>query len=451
MTKFLFSNILNIFEHLNKHKSKKLMHILILGSGGREHTIAWKLAQSNKLTKLFVAPGNAGTLQYATNLNIDIKDFDAIAKACIDNKIDLVFVGPEEPLVKGIYDFIKNTELTKHILVIGPSKNAAQLEGSKSYAKAFMDRHHIPTAKYKEFSKDSFEEGLAYLKTLETPIVLKADGLAGGKGVIICETHMEALAEFEMMLKFSKFGDAGSKVVIEEFLNGIEFSVFAITDGKNYKILPIAKDYKRIGEGDKGLNTGGMGAISPVPFVDDVLFRKVEERIIKPTINGFGEENMEYYGFVFFGLIKVNNEPFVIEYNCRLGDPETEVVLPRLKNDLVDLFQSLFNDGLKDIQIEVDERYAATIVVASGGYPSFFNTGYKVKGLNEKVIEGTKVFISGAVQEAEDVVTTGGRVLAVTSLANSITEAVNNSRATLVEVNFEDMYFRNDIGYEFKN
>jgi phosphoribosylamine---glycine ligase len=451
MTKQILSKILHNFDYFNNTKQLSTMHILIIGSGGREHTIGWKLAENKNTTKLFFAPGNAGTLQFGTNLNAATNDFDAIISHCITHKIDIVVVGPEEPLVNGIYDAIKANELTNHINIIGPSKYAAQLEGSKSFAKTFMQKFNIPTANYKEFNNDNFEDGITYIKEQKLPVVLKADGLAGGKGVIICNSYMEAIAEYEMMLKFSKFGEAGSKVVIEEFLDGMEFSVFAITDGEHYKILPIAKDYKKIGEGDTGLNTGGMGAISPVPFVNETLYQKVIERIVEPTIHAFKEEKIVYKGFVFFGLICVKGEPMVIEYNCRLGDPETEVILPRLKNDLLDIFIKLNEGKLNEINIEIDERFAATIVAASGGYPNYYNVGYTVNGLNNYAKEDTTVFISGAVAEAENIVTTGGRVLAVTSLGSSISDAIKKSKLALENVGFEDMYFRKDIGFEFLN
>jgi phosphoribosylamine---glycine ligase len=451
MSNNVLSKFLNTFGYFNTRKEKNTMHILILGSGGREHTLCWKLAQSKQPVKLFIAPGNAGTLQFGTNLHIALNDFDGIVEACTTHEIDMIVVGPEEPLVNGIYDTIKENPKTSHIQVIGPSKYAAQLEGSKAFAKEFMERHHIPTAYYKEFDQSNFDEGVEYIKQQKLPIVLKADGLAGGKGVFICDSHMEAIAEFEMMLKFSKFGDAGRKVIIEQFLQGIEFSVFAITDGTSYKVLPIAKDYKRIGEGDTGLNTGGMGAISPVPFVNNELYNKVLDRIVVPTINAFKEEGIVYNGFVFFGLISVDGEPYVIEYNCRLGDPETEVVLPRLKNDLLDIFINLRNGTLNEVVIEIDEQHAATIVAASGGYPNFYNTGYRIKGLQDYNNKETTVFISGAKIENDETLTTGGRVLAVTSLGNSLDEAVNKSKVVLENVVFEEMYFRNDIGYEFLN
>ncbi len=423
------------------------MNILIIGNGGRENTIAWKMNQSNLVSQIYVTPGNAGTANEAINLPYEVADFDGILNACITYSIGMVVIGPEEPLVKGLYDFIKNNQATKNIIVIGPSKHASQLEGSKSFAKTFMHNNNIPTAAFKEFDKNSFEEGVAYLKNHTLPIVLKADGLAGGKGVVICNHFIEAVAEFEMMIKHSKFGDAGYKVVVEEFLNGIEFSVFVLTDGKNYKVLPIAKDYKKVGEGEKGLNTGGMGAISPVPFVDAELMQKVEEKIIKPTIEGLQKAAMTYEGFVFIGLIKVNNEPYVIEYNCRLGDPETEVVLPRIKNDLAQLFIDLHNGNLQNAIIEEDNRAAAAIVASSGGYPLTYETGYTINGLQQQT--NSNIFIAGAKLENNEVVTNGGRVLVVSSLGNTLQEAVNASKKTLENIDFEDMYYRKDIGFEF--
>jgi phosphoribosylamine---glycine ligase len=423
------------------------MNILIIGNGGREHTLAWKIKQSKLTSQVFIAPGNAGTSQEGINLPIAVNDFDNIAIACVTHKIEMVVIGPEDPLVNGLYDFIKNNEATKHVIVIGPSKHAAQLEGSKSFAKSFMDKYQIPTAAYKEFDKNSFDEGITYLKNHALPIVLKADGLAGGKGVVICDNFIQATAEFEMMIKHSKFGEAGYKVVVEEFLDGIEFSVFVLTDGKNYKILPMAKDYKKVSEGDKGLNTGGMGAISPVPFVNDELVKKVEEKIIKPTIAGLQQENMTYEGFVFVGLILVNNEPYVIEYNCRLGDPETEVVLPRLKNDLVEMFVALHKGTLSEIKINEDEQVAAAIVATSGGYPLTHSIGYAIDGLDQQV--DSNIFMAGAVERDGEIVSNGGRVFVVTSLANNLQEAVEKSKNTLTKVDFEDMYYRKDIGFEF--
>ncbi len=423
------------------------MKVLIVGNGGREHTIAWKLKQSVLVENIYVCPGNAGTGQLATNLDIKVTDFEGITNTVLANGIDMVIIGPEEPLVKGLYDAIKSNAATAHVHVIGPSKHAAQLEGSKAFAKLFMQRHNIPTAGYREFTIENYEEGVAYLKSHTLPIVLKADGLAGGKGVVICENYIQAFAEFEMMIKYSKFGTAGSKVVIEDFLNGMEFSVFAITDGTNYRILPIAKDYKRVGEGDKGLNTGGMGAISPVPFVDQAMMQVVEEEIIKPTIAGFGKDGMTYIGFVFFGLINVNGKPLVIEYNCRLGDPETEVVLPRINNDLGQVFLDLCSGKLNDVNIETSHQHAAAIVATSGGYPTVYETGYIIDGIND--VTESNVFIAGAVQNDQEIETSGGRVLVVTSLADTLKEAVNKSKESLTKIDFEDMYFRTDIGYEF--
>ncbi|MBS1567230.1 MAG: phosphoribosylamine--glycine ligase, partial [Bacteroidetes bacterium] len=361
----------------------------------------------------------------------------------------MVVVGPEEPLVKGIVDFFNKDAALKHIMVIGPSQFAAQLEGSKSFAKAFMERHNIPTATYREFDNTNYEEGVRYLQQHSLPIVLKADGLAAGKGVLICQNHIEAVAEFELMLQQSKFGDAGKKVVVEEFLVGIEMSVFVLTDGKNYVVLPEAKDYKRVGEGDKGLNTGGMGAVSPVPFADDVFMQKIEDQIIKPTIDGIQKENMDYKGFVFIGIIKVKDEPLVIEYNCRMGDPETEVVIPRLKNDLAELFVATAKGGLDKIRIEHDERYACTIVAVSGGYPGEYQKGFEIEGLNDEQSQDSLVFHAGTMSAYGAVLTNGGRVLCVTSFGESVMEAVNKSKETLETIHFDEMYYRRDIGYEF--
>ncbi|MDQ6755904.1 MAG: phosphoribosylamine--glycine ligase [Bacteroidota bacterium] len=434
------------------------MNIFILGSGAREHAFAWKISRSKLLTKLFIAPGNAGTLEFGENLDISLTDFNAIKKACIKNNIEMVFVGPEDPLVNGIYDFFKADEKLKKIIVIGPSKQAAQLEGSKSYAKAFMQRHNIPTAAYKEFDEKNYNEGIQYIKNHPLPVVLKADGLAAGKGVLICQNHIEAMAEFELMIQQSKFGVAGKKVVVEEFLKGIELSVFALTDGKNFVLLPEAKDYKRIGEGDTGLNTGGMGAISPVPFAHETFMRKVVQKIIEPTIAGIQKENLEYKGFIFFGLIKVEDEPMVIEYNCRMGDPESEVVLLRLKNDLVQLFISCAEDKLRNEKIDIDQRCAATIVAVSGGYPNEYETGkpidlgYLENPESIKTIDaegGIMVFHAGTKKTGEEIVTNGGRVLAVSALSDTIAEAIELSKNILGQIYFEGMYYRSDIGYEF--
>ena len=410
------------------------------------------------LSNLFIAPGNAGTLQFGENIDIALHDFEAIKKVCITHNIEMVFVGPEGPLVNGIYDFLKNDELLKKIIVIGPSQEAAQLEGSKSYAKAFMQRHNIPTASYKAFDETNYEEGLQYIKNHPLPVVLKADGLAAGKGVLICQNHIEAMAEYELMIQQSKFGAAGKKVVVEEFLNGIELSVFVLTDGKNFVLLPEAKDYKRIGEGDTGLNTGGMGAVSPVPFAHEAFMQKVVEKIIKPTIAGIQKENLEYKGFIFFGLIKVEDEPMVIEYNCRMGDPESEVVLLRLKNDLVQLFISCSREELNKEKIDIDQRCAATIVAVSGGYPGEYEKGKSIDfGYLEnpesiKTIEaegGIMVFHAGTKKSGEEIVSNGGRVLAVSALSDTIAEAIELSKNILGQIYFDGMYYRNDIGYEF--
>jgi len=426
------------------------MNILLLGSGGREHALAWKIIQSKHCSTLFIAPGNAGTATCGTNINMSVLDFEAQKNFCIDNNIELVVVGPEEPLVKGVYDFYEK-ELPQ-IPVIGPAAYGAQLEGSKAFSKKFMQRHKIPTAAYAEFTSENFEEGKTYISKHILPIVLKADGLAAGKGVVICSTHEEAINAFEEMIINKQFGDASSKVVIEEFLDGIETSVFVLTDGKDYKIIGHAKDYKRIGEGDTGLNTGGMGCVSPVPFVDETFMNKVITTIIEPTVNGLAAERIIYKGFIFFGLIKVNDEPFVIEYNCRMGDPETEVVMPRLKNDIVELFLSIHNETLKDQNIIYDERACATVVAVSGGYPGEYRKNLKIDGLeNLKTDNSSIVFHAGTKQTDDDIVTNGGRVLTVTSYGNNITDAVIKSKAILQQIHFDGMYYRNDIGYEFNN
>ncbi len=427
------------------------MNILLLGSGGREHALSWKMAKSHHCDKLFIAPGNAGTAQFGTNVSIGINDFNAQKKFCIDNKINMLVVGPEEPLVNGAFDYFKNDEALKNIIVVGPSKEAAQLEGSKSFSKKFMQRHKIPTAGYTEFTKENFENGKKYLAQHSLPIVLKADGLAAGKGVVICNDHNEALQVFEEMIINKQFGDASTKVVVEEFLDGIEVSVFVLTDGKDYQIIGHAKDYKRIGEGDIGPNTGGMGCVSPVPFVDDVFMQKVEERIIKPTVAGLQKENLVYNGFIFFGLIKVNDEPLVIEYNCRMGDPETEVVIPRLQTDLVSLFAAMDNGTLIDANIYFDEKKYATVVAVSGGYPSDYKKNLKISGFeNLKMNNDSIIFHAGTKQVDDDIVTNGGRVLAVTSFAETIADAANKSKKILEQIHFDGMYFRKDIGYEFE-
>lgn len=425
------------------------MRILLLGSGGREHALAWKLNQSVWTNPLYIAPGNPGTARCGKNVDIDIKDFEAIGKFCYLESIEMIVVGPEEPLVKGLYDYFKTKEELQNIYFIGPSQLGAQLEGSKAFAKAFMQRHQIPTAAYREFTLDNYDEGVQYIKDHALPIVIKADGLAAGKGVAICQNPVEAIAEIELLLHHAKFGEASKKVVVEEFLEGIEFSVFVITDGKNYVILPEAKDYKRIGVGDKGMNTGGMGAVSPVPFVTPGLMHKVEEKVIKPTINGLQKENIAYTGFIYFGLINVNGNPYVIEYNCRLGDPEAQVVLPRLENDLVGLFVAATQRELDKVKISWDERAAVTVVAVSRGYPTGYETGYEITGLNNKFGKDTLVFHAGTKEENGKIVTNGGRVLCVTSYGKDISDAVANSLDVLDNINYDGIYFRNDIGYEF--
>ena len=425
------------------------MNILIVGNGGREHALAWKMKQSPLCSQLFIAPGNAGTASLGTNVPINTTDFTALASFCNDNKIDMLVVGPEEPLVKGIYDFFKTNPATSHIQVIGPSQEAAQLEGSKAFAKQFMMRHQIPTAAYQEFDALNYAEGVMYIKSHKLPIVLKADGLAAGKGVIICNNHIEALAEFELMIQQSKFGDAGKKVVIEEFLKGIELSVFALTDGVNYVLLPEAKDYKRIGKADTGANTGGMGAVSPVPFADEIFLQKVNERVVIPTIKGLKKENLDYKGIVFIGLIKVEDEPYVIEYNCRLGDPETEVVIPRIENDLVEVFSAVSQQRLHQIVIKTNPQTAVTVVAVSGGYPANYQTGMPINGLKDAAIEGSVIFHSGTIQSGDEVLTNGGRVLAVTSYGDNIVDAVGQSMYVLENIYFNGISFRDDIGYEF--
>ena len=426
------------------------MNILLLGSGGREHALALKISQSKHCTNLFIAPGNAGTSQCGTNLPFGVNDFDAIKKACIENKIDMVIVGPEEPLVKGITDFLIAEPALANLDIIGPTKAGAQLEGSKAFSKHFMQRHNIPTAAYKEFTVDNYDEGVQYIQQHSLPIVLKADGLAAGKGVVICESAFEALAEFDLMIQRAKFGEASKKVVVEEFLDGIELSVFVLTDGKHYVTLPEAKDYKRVGEGDVGLNTGGMGAISPVPFADDAFMKKVDEKIVKPTVYGLQEEGLEYRGFIFAGLIKVGDEPYVIEYNCRMGDPETEVVMPRLKNDLLELLQAAAAQKLDVVKIEIDPRAACTVVAASGGYPGEYQKGIEIKGLEKTPAGNSIVYHAGTIAKDGKTVTNGGRVLCVTSFGNSIPFAVVQSIKTLDKISCTGMFFRTDIGYEFE-
>ncbi|HEY0434275.1 MAG TPA: phosphoribosylamine--glycine ligase [Chitinophagaceae bacterium] len=427
------------------------MRILLLGSGGREHALAWKINQSVWANPLYIAPGNPGTAGCGKNIPLDILDFAAVREFCIGEKIEMIVVGPEEPLVKGLYDFFKNDPELEKIYFVGPSKIGAQLEGSKAFAKQFMQRHNIPTASYREFDASNFEEGVHYVNEHPLPVVLKADGLAAGKGVIICQTSVEAVSEFELMIQDEKFGEASKKVVVEEFLDGIEVSVFVITDGKNYLLLPEAKDYKRIGEGDKGLNTGGMGAVSPVPFVTPGFMHKVEERIIRPTIKGIEQEGIDYKGFLFFGLISVKGEPFVIEYNCRLGDPETEVVIPRLESDLVGLMIAATQQELDTVTVRVDPRCAVTVMAVSRGYPSAYEKGFEISGISKVRTKNSLVFQAGTKRDAGgDILTDGGRVLCVTSYGESIEEAAENSLDILDLINYEGMYYRTDIGYEFK-
>jgi phosphoribosylamine--glycine ligase len=422
------------------------MNILLLGSGGREHAFAWKMTQSALCTQLFVAPGNAGTSKIATNIAVNPNDFETIKQFVLENAIKMVVVGPEDPLVNGIYDFFKNNAQISHIPVIGPSKLGAQLEGSKEFAKEFLVKNNIPTAKYESFTSETVEKGYAFLETLSPPYVLKADGLAAGKGVVILNDLQEAKNELKAMLVDAKFGSASAKVVIEEFLDGIELSCFVLTDGKNYKILPTAKDYKRIGEGDTGLNTGGMGAISPVPFADAALMQKIESQIVIPTITGLKNDNIEYKGFIFIGLIKVGDNPFVIEYNVRMGDPETEVVIPRIKSDLVALFEAVATEKLADFDLSLDERTAATVVVVSGGYPEEFEKGKEIFGLDDTT--DSLIFHAGTKEENGKIVSNGGRVLAVTSFANSFNDATKKSYQTIEKLKFDKMNYRKDIGFD---
>jgi len=424
----------------------KKLNILVLGSGGREHTFCWKLAQSQMVSEIFVAPGNAGTAAMATNLDVGVNDFDAIKVAVIQNNIEFVVVGPEDPLVNGIHDFFLNDTQLKNIPVIGPQKLGATLEGSKEFAKAFMSRHNIPTAQYGSFTAKTLQEGYAFLDQMKAPYVLKADGLAAGKGVLIINDLEIAKKELSNMLLEQKFGEASSKVVIEEFLSGIELSCFVLTDGNDYVTFPMAKDYKRIGEGDTGLNTGGMGAISPVPFADEKFYHAIQEKIVKPTMEGLKKDNIPYVGFVFIGLIRVGNDPFVIEYNVRMGDPETQVVLPRIKNDLAALLYATANQKLAEVDLVHDDQSATTVVAVSGGYPEAYQKGKKIHGLSSKA-EST-VFHAGTILDQGNVLTNGGRVLAVTSLGADHTKALQKSYETLQDISFEGMYFRKDIGFD---
>ena len=422
------------------------MKVLLLGSGGREHAFAWKIAQSSTLEELYIAPGNAGTRAHGTNVDINTSDFEAVKAFVLEKKINMVVVGPEDLLVLGIHDFFLADDQLKNIPVIGPDKEGAQLEGSKDFSKKFMARHNIPTAKYATFTKDTLSEGYAFLESLKPPFVLKADGLCAGKGVLILDNLPEAKAELKNMLADAKFGEASSRVVIEQFLKGIELSVFVITDGDSFKILPEAKDYKRIGEGDLGLNTGGMGAISPVPFADETFKEKIKNQIIIPTVKGLKSEGIVYKGFIFFGLISVKGEPYVIEYNCRMGDPETEVVIPRLKSDILDLFEGVASGTLSERDVLFDDRSACTVMMVSGGYPEAFEKGKQIYGLN--AVTDSIVFHAGTSADGPAVMSNGGRVLSITSYGKDLNVALRRSYDTAEKIEFENAYYRTDIGFD---
>lgn len=423
------------------------MNILVIGSGGREHAITWKIKQSEKCSEVFVAPGNAGTAQIAQNINIAVTDFPAIEEFVIQNNVELVIVGPEEPLVKGIVNYFQKTEALQGVKIIGPDSDGAQLEGSKDFSKIFMEKNNIPTAAYKTFTKENIEESFAYIKSMQVPVVLKADGLAAGKGVIIAQSHEEAISTIKDMLVDLKFGEASAKVVIEEFLQGIELSVFVLTDGDNYIVLPEAKDYKRIGEGDTGLNTGGMGALSPVPFASQEFLNKVDERVIQPTIQGLKNDNIKYKGFIFIGLMNMNGDPYVIEYNVRMGDPETEVVFPRIKSDVLEMFDAVGQNKLDEYQLEIDDQAASTIVLVSGGYPEAYDKGNIIEGLDSSSDQVT-VFHAGTKNDGDKILTNGGRVLALTGKGKDLAEALAKSNQAAEKISWKGKYYRTDIGFD---